>query len=764
MAMIPEELKELKQWCVWKYEKRNGKQTKIPYDPKTYQNAKSNDKSTWADFQTARAAFQETDANGLGFFFQPPYMGIDLDNIATDLERFKNGDHTDNLVSKFYHGLGSYGEISPSGQGIHIILKGQVPGDTKRKGNVEMYDSGRFFTMTGDSLGRYQTINQPDQEIFNRLYDRYIQPNQNKIVHHKFRKSTVHDLSEREIINRILASKQSDLFKKLMNDHWQEDYPSQSEADIALANILAFWCAKDYEKMDSIFRQSSLYRPKWDAKRGKTTYGSATLHRAINDTQNVYEPNKHKKEPLKYHFTFDRSSDKNYPARSWDDTGNADRFMDRYGDIVRYSFVHSCFYVYDGTRWKVDDMGEVRQLVDAMIDDLKNETIEVPEDMDEEEAQKAFRKFIKTSRGTNHKDNVMKEIRHRIPVSTDAFDRDDMALNVQNGYIDLSNGTLHDHDSDKGFSKITQFDYTEKDSPDTWLDFLNDIFDGDQATIDYVQKALGYSLTGSTREQVMFILHGKGNNGKSLFIETISEILGNYAKTVRADSLMVKRNDRVNNDIAALQGSRMVTSSEPNEGFRFDEGLIKQLTGGDKVTARFLYGENFEYTPKFKLWVSTNHKPIVRGTDDGIWRRLILIPFNVQIPKDKVDKDLKYKLLREAPAILEWLIEGTIQWQEEGLTPPEKIIHANQGYRQDMDVLEHFIADECQRVEGGLAPAGQLYEVYKRWADESGEYKMNKNTFGKKMKEKFKRIRDRKGRFYEGLVIEGKYPGIHYIH
>ena len=162
-----------------------------------------------------------------------------------------------------------------------------------------------------------------------------------------------------------------------------------------------------------------------------------------------------------------------------------------------------------------------------------------------------------------------------------------------------------------------------------------------------------------------------------------------------------------------MSKARFVTSSEPNEGFRFDEGLIKQITGGDKVTARFLYAEEFEYTPKFKIWVSTNHKPIIRGTDDGIWRRLVLIPFDVQIPEEKVDKDLKYKLLREAPAILNWMAEGAYMWMREGLELPEKLKASSKAYRTEMDVIEQFIEDECKRVDDGRVKANELYSVYK---------------------------------------------------
>lgn len=363
----------------------------------------------------------------------------------------------------------------------------------------------------------------------------------------------------------------------------------------------------------------------------------------------------------------------------------------------------------------------------------------------------------------------MNELMHRRPATPDDFDRDDMLINVANGYIDLTSRELYKHDINKMFSQITNTDYTEKMQPAVWLDFLNDIFAGDQKVIRYIQKALGYSLTGSTREQIMFILFGKGRNGKSIFVEVISEILGDYSNNMQAKSLMVKKNDNVNTDIARLSKARFVTSSEPNEGFRFDEGLIKQLTGGDKVTARFLYAEEFEYTPKFKIWVSTNHKPIIRGTDDGIWRRLVLIPFDVQIPEEKVDKDLKYKLLREAPAILNWMAEGAYMWMQEGLAMPEKLKEAVQKYRNEMDTLGQFIEDCCKVDKNSSEKVSNLHQAYKTWSNDNltSTKVLGMKSFSQKMEERFVKESRRDANYFVGIEIdnkksfeEQKYPGI----
>ncbi|MDS4005003.1 phage/plasmid primase, P4 family [Staphylococcus capitis] len=770
LSNIPDELKQLKNWCVWKFEKRNGKRTKIPFNAETGEFAKSNDKSTWSSYETAVNA---EGVDGIGFFFEPPYLGIDIDDIDDDLHRFKQGDKLDNIVSEFNEAFKSYTEVSPSGNGLHIIVKGKIPGSRRRKGNIEMYDSGRFFTMTGKNIGKYKDVTEVSEQVFKTIYEKYLPDNTVKYPTTNNYQENIHNLSEIDVINEIYNSKQAKLFDDLMKGNYEPYYTSHSEADMALANILAFWCAKDYSQMDSIFRQSNLYRDKWDEKRKNSTYGEQTLFKAINEANNIYTPKQQTDDnPLRYALSklFDNQEEtKEYPIRSYDDTGNADRFIDRYGNLYKYSYIANKFYIYDGMKWKVDDKGSIRKLIDEMIESIKNEKVLHSEDVTEEEAREVFQKYYKKTRGTQAKKNIMNELMHRRPATPDEFDKDDMLLNVANGYIDLTSRELYKHDINKMFSQITNTDYTEKMQPAVWLDFLNDIFAGDKAVIRYIQKALGYSLTGSTREQIMFILFGKGRNGKSIFVEVISEILGDYSNNMQAKSLMVKKNDNVNTDIARLSKARFVTSSEPNEGFRFDEGLIKQLTGGDKVTARFLYAEEFEYTPKFKIWVSTNHKPIIRGTDDGIWRRLVLIPFDVQIPEEKVDKDLKYKLLREAPAILNWMAEGAYMWMQEGLAMPEKLKEAVQKYRNEMDTLGQFIEDCCKVDKNSSEKVSNLHQAYKTWSNDNltSTKVLGMKSFSQKMEERFVKESRRDANYFIGIEIdnkksfeEQKYPGI----
>ena len=207
-----------------------------------------------------------------------------------------------------------------------------------------------------------------------------------------------------------------------------------------------------------------------------------------------------------------------------------------------------------------------------------------------------------------------------------------------------------------------------------------------------------------------------------------------------------------NSDIARLKGARFVTSVEPSEGMKLNEGLLKQLTGGDKVTARYQYGSEFEFIPEFKLWMGTNHKPIIRGTDTGIWRRVHLIPFTVTIPEDKVDKHLSHHLRAELPGILRWAVEGCLMWQREGLKKPKVVEDAVKEYRGEMDVVAAFL-DACCVVGPGREKTTDLYQSYIRWADENNEYKMSSRKFGQEMAKRFERTKSNGACYYNGLIL-----------
>ncbi|EAC6446954.1 DNA primase [Listeria monocytogenes] len=746
---IPDELKQLKQWCAYKliWDEERQKHKKIPMNANNGKHGKSNDESTWADFTTALASLEDYGFDGLGFYFKAPYFGVDIDNIADEIEDYLLGDQ-ENIVAEFIHTLASYTEYSVSGTGIHIISKGKFPDGGRRKNNVEMYNDGRFFVMTGNVINNFTKINDGSTGI-QYLHAKYIGVNDAPIVNHS--EASHVDLPANDIIQRAMQSKQGSQFKTLYDGMWDGLYPSQSEADLAFANMLAFWTGADYQKMDEIFRSSGLMRSKWDQKRGASLYGEKVLNVAIQNTSDVYSPGNSIDD---YEIKI-LDNGKAKKAYSFDDTGNAERFRDEYNNSVRYSYVNKGWYYYNSKIWMFDNTGAIKTLADRVIQNMKKDFAYMESESD---IEKAFVKHLKATRGNRGKTNMLKEAEHLMPVLPEQFDVNKHFFNTQNGYIDLKSGRLNEHDRSKMFTKISHIEYTDKIDAPLWNSFLLDIFDHDKELIDYVQKAVGYSLTGSTSEQVMFILFGNGRNGKSVFLDIINDVFGSYSTNIQPQTIMVKQQSSgANSDIARLHAARFVTTTEPNEGVRLDEGLIKQLTGGDKVTARHLYKDEFEFTPEFKIWMATNHKPIIRGRDDGIWRRLHLIPFTVKIPNHKVDKNLKYKLKGELTGILNWAVEGCLKWQREGLKLPTAVERASNEYKSEMDVITAFIEDCCETGENKQINAKTLYETYREWAKDNGQYLMSSTKFGKEMGLKFEKKRSKKGYKYTGVCLNDEY-------
>lgn len=750
---IPHELKDLDQWCCFRIEQvANGRFTKRPYNPITNDMAKSNDDSTWVTFEEAYKNSKNYD--GIGFFFKQPYVGIDLDKVENEIQEYLENPDTDNIIGEFINVLETYAEISPSGTGIHLITKGELPPKGRRRGNVEIYDTGRFFTMTGNHIGGYNGINEDEYGQLNFLHNKYIakpEPEKQKV---NKTKGFGNDLTPEEIIDIAKKSKNSLRFTTLYEGDWSQFYSSQSEADMAFANDLAFWTARDPVKMDEIFRKSNLYRDKWDEQRGDDTYGNITINNAIESCQNEFVP-----ETTDTDFQLFIMDEAIKPAKeekrySYDDTGNAERLKDLFGDNIRYNYTSKTWMYYDGKRWKNDDTGRMKILTDKVVDNMKNEKLFIAEGVNEEDMEKYRYRHWKDSRNHNKKVNMMKECEHLLPVTNETFDNDFNLFNTQNGFINLKQGVIKDHEKQNYFTKISNVEFTDKADCPKWEEFLDDIFLGNQELVRFVQRAVGYSLSGYTTEQVLFVLYGNGRNGKSVFLDILNEIFGNYSTNIQPQAIMASKNQSdASPEIAKLDGARLVTTTEPNEGERFDEGLLKQLTGGDRVSARKLYENEFEFTPQFKLWMATNHKPYVRGRDDGIWRRFVIIPFDKQIPINEIDRELTDKLKRELPAIMKWCVDGFLEWQRIGLSEPAIIKEQRDEYRTEMDSISSFIEECCEIDYKYRVSASELFNAYDNWAKRNNQHKMTNVKFATEVLKKYERTTIKGKRYYRGLKI-----------
>lgn len=738
---IPNELKRVPNWVCWTNDK-------LPKNPHTGGNAQSNNKSTWGTFYEAVAAVEKYKFNGIGFMFAPPYFGVDLDKCLDSAE----------FIEEFVETLQSYTEISKSGNGIHIICRGELPAGSRRRGNVEMYSERRYFIMTGNRYNDNYTEVADCTETIKPLHAKYLGDTAPKIAPKVFEPI---DLEDDEIIDKARNCRTGAAFQLLFSGSWQGIYSSQSEADLALCNQLAFWTQRDATKMDRIFRRSGLMRPKWDTKRGEYTYGEMTIEKAIASCADVYEPKIVQDDTTLAIGLFRNGGVRaDIPKNSYDmtDTGNAQRMRDKFVGNIKYSFVHKKWYYWTGKVWTVDYTGEIKKLADSVVNDIKKEAFAEQD----EDIQEAKLKWANKTASSRAKEAMIKECQHLdgIPVLPEEMDAYTDYLNVQNGIVNLRNGELMPHDSAFMMTKCgyAEYDNTSGKQPELWLKFLDDVTNGDKDLQVYLQKCVGYSLSGSIREQCAFFLYGIGNNGKSTFIDTISELLGGYASNVQPETIMLRRNgdSGANSDIARLKSARFVTSEEPTEGVRLNEGLVKQLTGGGKVTCRFLYGDEFEYEPEFKIWIATNHKPVIRGTDVGIWRRIRLIPFEVNIPPEKVDKTLKYKLRKELPQIMKWAIDGCLLWQKEGLEPPQSVDKATKEYKAEMDLLAAFCEAciEIDYVHGDRIAATDLFSVYSNWAATNNEFTMSSRKFFNEVTKKLpEKQRASSGMFYTKIRL-----------
>lgn len=344
----------------------------------------------------------------------------------------------------------------------------------------------------------------------------------------------------------------------------------------------------------------------------------------------------------------------------------------------------------------------------------------------------------------------------QIRLSITELDSNSWAFNCQNGTINLKNGQLLPHNPLDYFTRISPATYGEALAPDSlWLNFIDDITSGSKELAGYLQRVAGYCLTGAISEKCWFFCYGDGDNGKSVFIEVIQELLGDYSVAINTQTLTKNKNNGVPNDIARLCGPRLASVSETGKGEEWNDKLIKDLTGGDTITARFLKKEFFDFRPQCKLMVRGNNKPEAKDQSAGMWRRLQLIPFEAQIPLDKQDKDLREKITRrELSGVLSWAVEGCLEWQRIGLAPPESVTEAVKVYRQDMDFIGQFIDEKTEQSDAFDVKASELYSAFKDWCHDNGQKTISSTAFGIEMRQRnFSKVRKSFGNFYVGLSL-----------
>lgn len=384
-------------------------------------------------------------------------------------------------------------------------------------------------------------------------------------------------------------------------------------------------------------------------------------------------------------------------------------FTRRYHRDWRYVAGWGKWLVWDGQRWRTEDTLAATDLIRSVCRQTA-----VRADNPKVAAKLA-------SAGTVGGVERLARADRRHAATTDEWDADPWLLNTPGGVVDLKTGRMRPHERADRMTKITTA--TPSGDCPTWRQFIDEVTGADKELQSYLQRMVGYALTGSTQEHALFFLYGTGANGKSVFVNTLATILGDYATNAPMDTFMETRTDRHPTDMAGLRGARFVAAIETEQGKRWAESKLKNLTGGDKISARFMRQDFFEFFPQFKLFVAGNHKPAIRNIDEAMKRRLHLIPFTITVPPDRRDKNLQQKLLAERDGILAWAVQGCLDWQRHGrLSPPQRVVEATEEYFEAEDALGRWLDERCVREANAKSLTAELFNDWKQWAEAAGEF------------------------------------------
>ena len=815
---IPSILKQTPQWLLWSAQWREeaSRWDKVPQSAKPGRRGSSTDPSTWMPFDDAVQALSREDIDGFGFVLttDDEFVAIDLDHCI-DPETSEIDSYAESVISHF----ASYTEISPSGTGIHIIVKGSKPGNKCKNAQrgIEIYERSRYLTITGELFpGAEIDVHHRQREIdafYAEVFPEEEPPKPQSV-------DTAQTPRDQEILDKMFKAKNSAAIQALWNgDH--SGYGSRSEADLALCGHLAFYTGGDFERISVLFRQSGLMRDKWN----REDYRGSTISKALSGRTEFYRPPRRNtaenlppdnaasenaqgldcsaKEPLPDGEVQQLAPDGKIPLS---DTYNADRLVRRYGDRLRHCGKWAKWLVYRGGAWSIDHDTQVFEFakteVLAMVAEatqLKQKaalqaaagasTIEpltgegAAKDADDDLAKaEAYQRHAQRSLNAGKLSAMVTLARSApgIPIDHEDLDRHDYLIPAVNGVIDLETGELLPHSPAYLFSQKLPVAYDPDATCPVWEETLRVIFGGPigedspddsgnrsearhqaderaRRLVTFLQRAAGYSLTGSAAEHVLLILWGKGRNGKSLITNTLLEMFGDYGLKAPQSLFMETRNEQHPTERAGLFRRRFVVTSETKKDARLNIEFIKEATGGDSIAARRMREDFWQFKPTHTLWMATNNKPAI--TDDGlaIWERIRLIPFEVTFHDPakltteqkndlsilRQDKTLPQKLLAELPGILTWAVKGCQAWLQDGLPLPPEVRAATAEYKRSENNVEVFTTEGCWTKENPKPGADaitlndsakNLYERYVTWCDGNETSPVRNRTFGQRLR------------------------------
>jgi len=774
-----QDLAPLPIWVYWKREVRDGKPTKVPYNPNRGSKASTINPLHWSTYTKAAIAAQRYNGDGVGIVFHPET----IDLVGVDVDHCLNEDGTLSPAAvDVVRLLNTYTELSPSGTGLHCLMRGSYNG-TGRKNTehgVELYQKGRYFTVTGNHVdGTPDAIEERTAELAT-LVDRYFTPPAATPKAKPTRTTRTAEagspppLTDAEVIDLARKAKNGDKFTRLYAGDWS-GYETQSDADGALACLIAFY-TRDPAQIERIMRGSKLTRDKWDrddylpkftiptALDTVTEFYTAPKTRRKKDTPDGVDPDTG--EVRGSRIPKEATAPDGFTLS---EAGNAERFAARHADNVLYT---------DATGWLVWDGCRYSQTSDEVILNVILETNrELYDQVRENEDRMRFIRQVLTFEKTNSRRGSETTARGLAALRTtaDTLDADRYLVNFTNGTFDVRAGELRPHDRGDRITRLVPCDYNPKAKCPEWIGALHGIFARDPdpaASVAGLQRLLGYAITGDTCERIIAFFVGGGRNGKGTILETLVKVLGpDYVHATKAEVLMAGgvRPGSATPELAALRTVRLVTLDETQSKGRLNTNLVKSLTGGDTVSARELYRKPINFRPEFTPILATNHRPRIDGREQAFFDRLVYVPFDRRFvlesedpkadPANLADPRLKEKLEKEREGIAAWLVEGAVAWYREiaagrstGLINPPHWRDAKAEYAQSEDSVGQFVTEACVSDPREKATTAVLYAAYSTFCEDVGTTPVERSVFGKTLSEMgYRPTKSGSKRYMQGL-------------
>lgn len=781
---IPDEMRYEARWVLWKAvpkKKKNGTEYRDKEPRKAVaptRCASSTNSTTWAEFNVAREAYQryrgDGMTDGIGFVLGEDWLGIDLDDVLDSDNKLLPA------AAAIVATLDSYTEVSPSGKGLKIFLRGTVPGSRKNLAdglNVEIYPSDRYFTVTGCQWpGAATSVATADGErlaevmrLWNQLDTKAgkkkaaAQPAKSPAISTKAASVAADGVSDDELID--VAHRVCRGFPALWAGQSGDD---ESADDMALANHLSWMCGPNEEaRVRRLMEKSGLKREKWE----REDYLPRTIAKAYETARGSYNwPAHHRKEAT---AAASVATIKAIPAdghaqpcsllvpSTHDDVGLARRLAKEAAGVLRFVSEWKKWVAWDGKRWREDDGGAAMNAGKRLRDGLWNELRDI--DLPNQQQAALFR-FIQ-SVGSAKRLAAIASLASSEPalrVDVKQLNTHPMLLNLHNGTLDLNTLKLLPHNPDHLITQLANVAYEEDAHAPEWEQFIRSATGGDEELAKFLQRSAGAALTGSVRDEKLWCHYGDGGAGKSTFLDALRMLLGDYACTAPDNFLAMRSNNAHPTELATLHGKRLVTAIEMEAGVRMRESLVKSLTGGDAILARRMREDFWTIEPTWKIHVSFNDPPRVSSTDGGIRRRLLIVPWTQDFKGKRGDAKVKETLTKQTTketraGILAWAIAGLQAWKSEGIGEPDVVMSSTDAFNSAQDTLGQFIDEHC--LQRGQVEFRLFNRLFTEWLDERGEHQWTANRLSSELSRRGFHSRrasggsDRNKTFYQGISL-----------